>query len=170
MNKEGLAVFLLSNLLIFSASGQEVARAFERTEQREDCDHYNRLKQPFFGDLHVHTSYSHDAYVSNQRNDPWDAYRYAKGEQILQPDSEGEQTVVSQISRPLDFAAVTDHAEYLGELNLCTRDSSRFAYWMPQCVMNRADNPGTGRRTDFHIRLARRNSIVHGSRRSSINE
>lgn len=114
-------------------------QAFERTEQREDCAHYTPLKQPFFGDLHVHTSYSHDAYVSMQRNDPWAAYAYAQGEAISQPDADGELTVTAQISRPLDFVAVTDHAEYLGELSLCTREPGKLAYWMPHCIMNRAD-------------------------------
>ena len=54
---------------------------------------------------------------------------------------EGEQTVTAhRISKPLDFTAVTDHAEYFGELKLCTRDSSTLAYWLPQCMLNRADN------------------------------
>ena len=118
----------------------EVARPFARTELREPCTDYQINRQPLFGDLHVHTSYSHDAYVSMQRNDPWDAYRYARGEALAQPDASGEQTVRAQISKPLDFTAVTDHAEYFGELNLCTRDSATFAYWMPQCMLNRADN------------------------------
>jgi len=113
---------------------------FDRTEQREPCARYEAARQPLFGDLHVHTSYSHDAYVSMQRNDPWDAYRYARGEVLSQPDAEGGQTVKAQISTPLDFTAVTDHAEYFGELKLCTRDSSTLAYWLPQCMINRADN------------------------------
>jgi len=75
-----------------------------------------------------------------QRNDPWDAYRYARGEALSQPDAAGEQTVSAKISKPLDFTAVTDHAEYFGELRLCTRDSSTLAYWLPQCMLNRADN------------------------------
>ena len=117
-----------------------LAQPFTRTETREPCTDYQASGQPLFGDLHVHTSYSHDAYISMQRNDPWDAYRYARGEALVQPDAEGEQTVAAQISKPLDFTAVTDHAEYFGELKLCTRDSSTLAYWMPQCMLNRADN------------------------------
>lgn len=118
----------------------EALAGFERTEERADCQRYTGQRQPLFGDLHVHTSYSHDAWVSLQRNDPWDAYRFAKGEALLQPDADGDLTVETQISRPLDFTAVTDHAEYFGELNLCTRDSSKLAYWMPQCMLGRADN------------------------------
>ncbi|KAA1194627.1 DUF3604 domain-containing protein [Pseudohalioglobus sediminis] len=92
-----------------------------------------------FGDLHVHTSYSFDSYVSSQRNDPAAAYRYAKGEPIMLPDADGEQTLRARIERPLDFTAVTDHAEFLGPINLCTQDSSRLAYWFPACIAGRSN-------------------------------
>ncbi|PLW70481.1 hypothetical protein C0039_02440 [Pseudohalioglobus lutimaris] len=92
-----------------------------------------------FGDLHVHTSYSFDSYVSSQRNDPSAAYRYAKGEAITLPDADGEQTLTARIQRPLDFTAVTDHAEFLGPINLCTQDSSKLAYWFPVCIAGRSD-------------------------------
>ncbi len=65
-----------------------------------------------FGDLHIHTMYSHDAFMSTVRTTPDDAYRYAKGEAIPHPS--GESLRLS--GAPLDFLAVTDHAEFLGAL------------------------------------------------------
>lgn len=114
--------------------------AFERTEEREPCAEHDPLRRPMFGDLHVHSAYSFDSYISSQRNEPADAYRYAKGEPILLPDADGEQTVEARIQRPLDFTAVTDHSEYLGPIDVCTRDPWRLGYWWPHCVMTRADH------------------------------
>lgn len=70
----------------------------------------NPLKDAYFGETHVHTSYSLDAYIGGNRNGPEEAYRFARGEEIL-INSEPHR-----LKRPLDFAAVTDHAEYLGEM------------------------------------------------------
>lgn len=111
---------------------------FERTEARAPCEDYDPLRRPFFGDLHVHTRYSFDSFVSSQRNDPWDAYRYAKGEPITLPDEAGEQTIKAQLQRPLDFTSVTDHAEFLGQINICTEDPSKLGYWWPHCIMTRS--------------------------------
>ena len=113
--------------------------AFERTEQREPCDHYTDTKMPLFGDLHVHTSYSFDSFVSSQRNDPWAAYRYAKGEAIFLSDENADQTLRAQIERPLDFTGLTDHSEFLGPINICTQDSGKLGYWFPYCVMTRSE-------------------------------
>ncbi|NKC00119.1 MAG: DUF3604 domain-containing protein [Pseudomonadales bacterium] len=66
-------------------------------------------KQVFFGDLHLHTALSVDAYITNTRTMPDDAYRYAKGEPIEHVS--GEKI---QLQTPLDFMGVTDHAEMLG--------------------------------------------------------
>ncbi len=66
-------------------------------------------RQAWFGDLHLHTSLSIDAYITNTRTLPEHAYRYAKGEPI--PHVSGEWV---QIRTPLDFMAVTDHAVMLG--------------------------------------------------------
>ena len=59
---------------------------FKRTETRAPCRDAEPLGKPLFGDLHVHTNYSFDAYTSSVRSDPWDAYRYAKGEKIKLPN------------------------------------------------------------------------------------
>jgi hypothetical protein len=114
-------------------------RSFERTEQRAPCDHYSDLRMPLFGDLHVHTSYSFDSYISSQRNDPWDAYRYAKGEPITLSDEDSNQVTRAQLQRPLDFTGVTDHSEFLGPINLCTTDPGKPGYWFPYCMMTRSE-------------------------------
>lgn len=65
----------------------------------------------YFGDLHVHTTYSMDAFQFGTLATPDDAYRYAQGEAIKHPGG-----FDMQLDRPLDFYAVTDHGFYLGVL------------------------------------------------------
>jgi hypothetical protein len=71
----------------------------------------NPLRNAYFGDLHVHTTYSFDAFAFGTLATPYDAYRYAQGEAIKHP---GGFDV--QLREPLDFYAVTDHAMFLGIL------------------------------------------------------
>ena len=104
------------------------------------CAVSSDTKLPFFGDLHIHTRYSFDSFLSNQKNDPDGAYEYAKGNVITLPDAYGEQTVSAQIDRPIDFAAVTDHGEFLGEVALCDSDWTQAGWWTPVCLMSRAQN------------------------------
>lgn len=63
-----------------------------------------------FGDLHVHSAWSFDAYASDVTAPPRDAYRHARGEAI---EHQNGQTI-QLAGPPLDFMALTDHAEYLG--------------------------------------------------------
>ena len=70
----------------------------------------NPLRNAYFGETHVHTMYSLDAYIGDNRMSPSMAYRFAKGEAF---EIHG---VKKQLKRPLDFAAVTDHSEYIGEM------------------------------------------------------
>ncbi|MAI78990.1 MAG: hypothetical protein CL917_08620 [Deltaproteobacteria bacterium] len=114
--------------------------SFDVTENREECLERTPTRRAFFGDLHVHTRYSFDSFISSQRNDPWDAYRYAKGDEIFIPNAGGESTLRAKLRRPLDFAAVTDHAEFLGEMNICTNDEWSFGRFSPLCMMTRSDN------------------------------
>lgn len=66
-------------------------------------------RNAYFGDLHLHTALSLDAFITNTRTLPEDAYRYARGEPI---DHVSGKKI--QIHTPLDFLAVTDHAELIG--------------------------------------------------------
>jgi hypothetical protein len=85
------------------------------------CLDRNPLRNAYFGDLHVHTAASSDAWMFGVRLDANDAYRYAFGESVhLYPNDEQDRpTREVRIDRPLDFAAVTDHAEFLAEGKLC---------------------------------------------------
>jgi len=124
----------------FPAAEADARAPFTRTEEREACDQYDPQRQPLFGDLHVHTSFSFDSYISSQRNDPAAAYRYAQGDPITLPDEDGEPRIVARIQRPLDFVSVTDHSEFLGQINVCTTDPWRAGYWWPHCVMTRSSH------------------------------
>jgi hypothetical protein len=84
--------------------------------QASDHKHASDHKRPadrqvFFGETHLHTVLSFDAYIFGNRNGPDEAYRYAKGEAINHPAG-----FTMKLETPLDFQAVTDHAIYLGML------------------------------------------------------
>lgn len=82
----------------------------------------NPERNAYFGDLHVHTAYSFDAYVFGTTATPRDAYRYAKGEAIVHP---GGFDV--QLKEPLDFYAVTDHAMFMGMVMEAADTSTPFS-------------------------------------------
>lgn len=65
--------------------------------------------RPYFGDTHLHTSFSMDAGAFGARLTPRDAYRFARGEQV---NSSTDQPV--KLSRPLDFLVVADHSDNMG--------------------------------------------------------
>jgi len=67
-------------------------------------------KQVFFGDLHLHSNISADAQsMGNLLLTSADAYRFARGEQVMASNG-----LPARLKRPLDFLAVTDHAEFMG--------------------------------------------------------
>ncbi len=69
----------------------------------------NFPERPLWGDSHLHTSLSMDAGLFGNRLLPRDAYRLARGEEVL--SSSGQRL---RLSRPLDWLAVTDHSDGMG--------------------------------------------------------
>lgn len=67
-------------------------------------------RNAYFGETHMHTALSLDAFIGGARLMPSDSLRFAKGGSVI---VNGRH---KQLSRPLDFAAVSDHVEYLGEM------------------------------------------------------
>ncbi len=74
----------------------------------------NPLRNVYFGDLHVHTAWSFDANLAGTRFDPDSAYAFARGAPLRLMSGE-----LARLSVPLDFAAVTDHAESFGLFEGC---------------------------------------------------
>ena len=99
-----------------NASGSRpAARSPAQPLATTDCPGANAdLKRVYWGDLHVHTAYSLDAYGYGTIQTPADAFRFAKGQRIDLASGP------VQLVRPLDFMAVTDHAEWLDLMFTCT--------------------------------------------------
>jgi Protein of unknown function (DUF3604) len=80
----------------------------------------NPLRDAYFGETHVHTSWSLDAWLfGNHLTDPGDAYKYFKGEPIKHPLG-----FEVKIDTPLDWAGVTDHSEYVGVIKFANDPKS----------------------------------------------
>ena len=106
--------------------------------------------QVFFGDTHLHTNYSFDAYLNlNYSADPDTAYRWAKGQPVIHPYNRARV----KINTPLDFLVVSDHAEMLGVMRAVREETAIFEdqgpyqnlkRWFSIQLMNRAidDNKG----------------------------
>ena len=149
-------------------------RGFAGDAVFEIQDEILALRQPpsservaFFGDLHVHTTYSFDAYAFGTLATPYDAYRYARGEAIQHPAG-----FEVQLRQPLDFYAVTDHAMFLGVAAAAgdtSTDFSKLDVAKPLNDLNTPDNRGflslRGRVRAFSTFLP---NMVSGVREGSI--
>ncbi len=103
-----------------------------------------------FGDTHLHTSYSFDAYLNkNQTADPDTAYRWARGLPVIHPFNRARV----RIGTPLDFLVVSDHAELMGVIRAINQGSAdqqdlgwwgNLKRWFAVTLLNRAIEGGEG--------------------------
>lgn len=103
------------------------------------CADFDPLRQPLWGDTHIHTNLSLDANLQGTRTSMEDAYAFARGTPVaIQPyDQNGDATRMAQIDRPLDFVMLSDHAEFLGTIRACI-DQASPVFDEPRCDDYRA--------------------------------
>ena len=105
-----LVIWVLGVTKVFSIKDDITDFSLDTSESKIILDS-NPHMNAYFGDLHVHTKYSFDAYIFGTKATPDDAYRFAKGDSIKHPLGYD-----MQLEDPLDFYAITDHAAWLGML------------------------------------------------------
>ncbi|MEF9944761.1 MAG: DUF3604 domain-containing protein, partial [Burkholderiaceae bacterium] len=105
----GLAALVLAGVSDTSLAQDDVPSIFPGQRQYSPYPQQTFPNRVYFGDTHVHTSYSADAGMIGNRLGPDEAYRFARGETVT--SSTG---LPVRLPRPLDFLVVADHAEGLG--------------------------------------------------------
>ena len=129
-------LFATEHTIVERTTGDET----DLDQSNGDRPDVNPDRNAYFGDLHVHTRYSFDAYAFGTLATPYDAYRFAKGEAIKHPAG-----FDMQLSVPLDFYGVTDHGMFMGVAPVAADTSSDFSkYPFAQVVhdLNAPDNMG----------------------------
>ncbi len=105
-------VFIVGSLILIASCGDPPAPPPDQpaAEAQPPAIAINELRDAYFGAVHVHTSYSFDAFTNGTISEPADAYAWARGEEILANKS----GLMIRVVAPLDFYAVSDHAEMMG--------------------------------------------------------
>ncbi|MDH3362312.1 MAG: DUF3604 domain-containing protein [Gammaproteobacteria bacterium] len=96
-------------LAISACSGPEDAAVAQSHPQAQQAGKSPFPTEVFWGDTHLHTTDSPDAFAFGARLGPEDALRFARGEQVTATSG-----LEAQLSRPLDFLVIADHAVGLG--------------------------------------------------------
>jgi len=119
-NVTALGVLALSVSLFASAEDASVVeqKPSYSTPVRE---HVSNL---YWGDLHLHTKLSADAYTMETRLTSDEAYQFARGGTVT-----ADNGMPVRVRRPLDFLAVTDHSEYLGVVAQLAADDPTLKGW-----------------------------------------
>jgi hypothetical protein len=123
MKTSPLAVMSVLAIALVAGSAFAQQQAGEMTLDAEEASKHFKTRgyspyadrgfptRPFWGDTHLHTANSPDAFAFGNRLTPADAYRFARGETVT--SSTGQRV---QLSRPLDFLVVADHGVAMGAM------------------------------------------------------
>lgn len=122
-------------VLLTTACGDQLSSEPPLTDAAQrQCVNQSSLRNPYFGETHVHTMRSVDAYSFDIRLTPADAFRFARGQEVgITPyDAQGQPMRTTRLDRPLDWAMLSDHSEFFGEVAICN-DPSLAEYQSPGC-------------------------------------
>ncbi|TLU64146.1 DUF3604 domain-containing protein [Thalassotalea litorea] len=117
MMKLNRTTLVVSLLLAFAANKTVIAQAEKYDKEYSPYQGLDTPNNVYFGDTHLHTSWSTDSGMAGATLTPDDAYRFAMGETVT--SNLGWRT---QLRRPLDFIVVADHAENLGLADFIRRE------------------------------------------------
>lgn len=151
-----------------AATGGAAAGSAAAADTLLKCADYNTLKNAYFGDLHSHTAFSYDAYTFETRVEPMDAWAFARGKPVtIAGGQPGGPT--TQLDRPLDFLALTDHSEFLALDFGCGVDPAGNAYDPdspyfndPKCVAARSNDPSK-EKLNFGLLFSRQQALCGSS-------
>ena len=121
-----MRLFIILAALAIYACGTDVTNDTTSSNQSQTSTaaeiQTNPNKNAYFGDTHVHTVLSFDAYIMGTRRTPDEAYEFAKGAGI-----EHVSGFEMKMKKPLDFLMVADHAFYLGMMRELDKDEGPYA-------------------------------------------
>jgi hypothetical protein len=135
MRTQTLLILSLLAMAIAVRGGAASAAAPQATPARSAANAAPESRRAFFGQLHIHTQASYDAWAMGTKLTPAQAYAFARGDTVQVPASQlllqqglsSAGSVAAKRAWPLDFMAVTDHAENLGVMASLDAPGSSFA-------------------------------------------
>lgn len=107
-----IAILMISQPAVASDAGQPTTKMLSNAYTGKVYSPYAKRgipERPLWGDSHLHTALSMDAGLFGNRLSPRDAYRFARGEEVV--SSTGQAV---RLSRPLDWLVVADHSDGMG--------------------------------------------------------
>ncbi len=120
MRRISCALALSSMMLLVAGCDREKDGSFFGGKENVEVAHTAYPENVYFGDTHLHTANSSDAFAFGVRLDPEEALRFASGEEVT-----ATMGMKAKLSRPLDFLVIADHSDGLAALK-AIHDAPRF--------------------------------------------